>query len=58
MAAAPDLECAEIEVTPEMIEAGVLELLSVSYERGNEEEVVQAIFKAMLSRVKSLGPCS
>jgi hypothetical protein len=40
----------EIEVTPEMIEAGILYLLQFSPRKGlGEEEAVEAIFRAMYS---------
>ena len=54
----PRSDCDEIKVTPEMIEAGVLELLKVSYNLGNEGEVVEAIFRAMLSNAKNQETCS
>ncbi len=37
----------EIEVTPEMVEAGMTELARYRYDHGNEEEVLAAIFRAM-----------
>jgi hypothetical protein len=37
----------EIEVTPAMIEAGVGKLSGYRFDRGNEEDVVAAIFRAM-----------
>jgi hypothetical protein len=37
------------EITPEMIEAGVLKLYSYDPDFGNEEDVVAAIFMSMLS---------
>ncbi len=39
----------EIEVTEEMIEAGVLELYEYDPYWGNQEEVVESIFRAMLN---------
>lgn len=41
-------ELREFEVTPEMIEAGLEHLFAFSHEAGNEEDVVSAIFRAML----------
>jgi hypothetical protein len=37
----------EIEVTPEMIEAGCRELSRYRYDESNDEEIVAAIFVAM-----------
>jgi hypothetical protein len=39
----------EIEVTKAMIEAGATELASYSYNLFNEDEVLAAIFRAMLA---------
>jgi hypothetical protein len=38
---------AEIEITPEMIEAGCRELSRYRYDKSNDEEIVRAIFVAM-----------
>jgi len=48
----PRSEGDEIEMTPEMIEAGVLELFEASYAKGNEDDIVEAIFTAMLKNSK------
>jgi hypothetical protein len=37
----------DIEITPQMIEAGVRELSRYRFENGNEEEVAAAVFRAM-----------
>ena len=48
MADSPALEVQEIEVTPEMIEAGVLHLYRYHPETGvDDEETVTRIFQAM-----------
>jgi hypothetical protein len=39
-----------IDVTPEMIQAGVLRLFDYDPRFGNEEDIVQDIFRAMYSR--------
>jgi len=39
----------EIEVTPEMIEVGVLRLFDYDPRFGNEEDIVEGIFRRMLS---------
>ncbi len=39
----------EIETTPKMIEAGLEQLLKYRYDWSNDEEVVNNIFKAMIS---------
>ena len=38
----------EIEITPEMIEAGCLALSHYRYEKSNEDEIVTTIFAAMM----------
>jgi hypothetical protein len=43
-----DDETQDVEVTPEMIEAGVAELALYRYDLGNQDEVVAAIYRAML----------
>jgi hypothetical protein len=45
-AGAPD---DEIEITPEMIEAGRSALSRYRYEESNEEKTLAAIFRAMMS---------
>jgi hypothetical protein len=37
----------EIEITPEMVEAGAAALSRYRYERGNETDVVGEIYRAM-----------
>jgi hypothetical protein len=39
---------AAIEITPEMIEVGCMELSHYRYNESNEEEIVTAIFIAMI----------
>lgn len=41
--------CAEIEVTPDMITAGVGELLGFSAEDGGAAETAERVFRAMVS---------
>jgi hypothetical protein len=53
-----DETSAEIEVTPEMIEAGVGMLCAYDERFVSMEEAVTAIFKAMVEAVKSTAfPC-
>jgi len=40
---------AEIEITPEMIKAGCRELSQYRYDESNDEEIVAAIFVAMMN---------
>ena len=48
--------CGEIEVTPEMVEAGRMRLFDYSPDFDNEDDVVSAIFREMLrvSRAKAV----
>jgi ribosomal protein S19 len=39
---------AEIEITPEMIEAGLVHLLRFHRERGHDEEIIRQIYRAMI----------
>jgi hypothetical protein len=43
----------EIEITPEMIEAGLLEFRSYNYHRDDERETVKNIWMAMASAVST-----
>lgn len=45
---------AEIEVTEEMIEAGMKEFAGYHYELFNEDEVIASIFRAMLQASQHL----
>ena len=42
------IEPTEIEITPEMIEAGIAPLFRFHHDKGNEAEIVKEIFRAML----------
>ncbi len=44
----------EIDVTPEMVEAGVLRLFDYDPSFGNERDIVVAIFHAMSGRKASV----
>jgi hypothetical protein len=44
----------EIEIAPEMIEAGVLCLFDYDPKYGNEEDTVSLIFLAMLDQTKTV----
>ena len=46
-------EADEIEITAEMVEAGVTQFLRYDPEAGEPEDVVKAIFVAMLSAGKN-----
>lgn len=47
----------EIEITPEMIEAGLAEFFEYSPDFDNEREVVEAIYRAMAVFTPSRGTC-
>ncbi len=40
-------ECDDVEITPEMIEAGCCELVDLDIERWNGAEVAEKVFRAM-----------
>jgi hypothetical protein len=48
----------EIEMTPEMISAGVLELARSNEDYESKEDIVRNIFVAMLTASKTSGCCS
>jgi hypothetical protein len=48
---APDAGAPEIEITEEMMKAGCCELYKYHYDKGNDEEIVKNIFRAMIEEM-------
>ena len=56
MAGIANIDAFEIEITPAMIEAGVLSLLEYDPDFSNEEGVVVEMFRAMRKAIPSQEP--